>query len=175
MKKIVIFILVLAFSCCKKDEPPAIIPPDVSASYKEAHYFDFNGHVIQLKDKYLPHYTKGVPYEKWNFEKINERGYIYTSLKDTPWVVPTFFSFLVDWNSTQRSYTQWAYDKDTTFFVYNVRVKIRTHNITWEDDAYAKYLVNKTNPNNKKFILGDIASNPRDYKLFVSAMFFGDF
>jgi hypothetical protein len=175
MKKIIIFFLVLAFSCCKKDDPPAIVPPDVSASYKEAHYFDFNGHVIRLKDKYLPHYTTGVPYEKWNFEKINERGYLYTSLKDTPWVVPTFFSYLVDMNSTQRYNTQRAYDEDTAFFVYNVRVKMITNNITWENDHYAVYLVHKTNPNDKKFILCDISSNPRDYKLWVYAMFFGDF
>jgi hypothetical protein len=175
MKKIIIFFLVLAFSCCKKDDPPAIVPPDVSASYKEAHYFDFNGHVIQLKDKYLPHYTTGVPYEKWNFEKINERGYLYTSLKDTPWVVPTFFSYLVDFNSTQSYMTQYARDTDTAFFVYNVLVRIRTASLTWENDYYAKYLVNKKNPNDKKFILCDISSNPRDYKLWVKAMFFGDF
>jgi hypothetical protein len=173
MKKLLFVILIFCFSC-KKEPPPTQQPPVFSSGYKEAHYFDFNGNMIRLKEKYLPHYQKGVPYEQWNFEKINEKGYLYTSLKDTPWVVPTFISFIVNFNRVQTYVSQHAFYKDTSYYVYDVYVKYKMSNINYETFYYARYLINKKNPNDKKFVLGDINNNP-NYKTTINGLFFGDF
>lgn len=141
--------LILSFLCvfgCGKDQTPPI-EAKTSESYLKAHDF-YNSGKIEIKEHFMPIYNPNLPYEKWEFYELPSpsKGYIYKSLADTPWLVPTFISFEVDYNSPQDSVTQKAFDKNYSYFVYEVKGFFIINGSKYEIKSYnAKYLKHKTN------------------------------
>lgn len=158
MRYFVLTLLFLFFISCKK-EKPIIEPPFFSDSYKEAHYFDFEGNMVKLKDRYLPIYDKNKPYEHQHFEKINESGYIYTSLKDTPWVVPTFFKIETIVRRPPNSNVESYHDSNRSYYINNVTgySKAGGKQVSLDPfNAGGTMLIHKMDPNNRKFLMLDI-------------------
>jgi hypothetical protein len=144
--KLILAFLVISILSCKKDTP---IDPEskTSESYLRAHDF-YNSGKIEIKEHFIPTYNPNLPYEKWEFYELPSpsKGYIYKSLVDTPWLVPTFISFEVDYDTPQDSVTQKAFDKSYSYFVYDVKGFFIINGSKYEIKSYhAKYLKHKTN------------------------------
>jgi len=151
MKQIIILVILLFLNSCTKHQvrvDPPVTPP--SPSYQNAHSYavDTSGKRI-LRAQFLPNYDPFQKYDQWEFYELPSltTGYIYKSLADTPWLVPTFLSFEVDYNTPQSAMSQRAHDKNSDYFVYRVngywivngeKSEIRSH--------HAVYLKHKTDP-----------------------------
>jgi hypothetical protein len=123
--------LILSFLCvfgCGKDQTPPI-EAKTSESYLKAHDF-YNSGKIEIKEHFMPIYNPNLPYEKGEFYELPSpsKGYIYKSLADTPWLVPTFISFEVDY---------FVYEVKGFFIINGSKYEIKSYN--------AKYLKHKTN------------------------------
>ena len=135
----------LLSSCAKETAMPEV--EKVSKSYLEAHLFAGGGR--ELKDNYLPEVNHRLPYERWNFIKIPplSKGYLYNSLKDTPWIEPMFLSFEVDYNTVQSNQTQRNFDLNMDYFVYTVDAFIlKNGQKEMIRRSSIKYLIHKQNP-----------------------------